>query len=660
MSIKKKWILQDYDENLVKHISDKFNISPVVAKIIINRGVTSDEDVYNFINVSKKQFFDPFLLENMNLAVECIKASISANEKIAVYGDYDVDGITSTYILYDYLRSENANAMYYIPDRAEEGYGINNKAIDFLYECGVKLIISVDVGITAVNEVEYASSKGIKVVITDHHTPTAIIPDAEAVINPKLPGCKYPNANLAGVGVAFKLIYALSACDDKVIDKYCEMACIGTIADMVPLMGENRFIAWYGLKKLSTTSNVGLKALMNVSGIDASNITSSNISFAIAPRLNAAGRIASATTSVNLFLSETIDDAAKIAENLDNGNKIRQNKEQSILDEAIEIIEKHKLYNNKVIVVAKEGWHHGIIGIVSSKITEKYYKPSAVISINEDGSGKASGRSVSGFNLFDALASCDDILDKFGGHELAAGFSLKADFIDVFNQRINSYADGVMTDDILTPKLKIDVRLEAEDITLEMANNLKLLEPHGIGNRSPLACINAATVSDIRIHKYGKHAFVSFEKSRHKFVSPAFNMADEVSSFSQGDEISLAGTININNYRGVDSVQFITKDIAPMKSSLFGVDNMRCVYMCIRDFLNTGSNTFTLSEFSDALKHRFGCKFGYIRLKKSIEVLVELGIISCVYNYDKITVYKEINFNSKCDIESSHIFNEID
>ena len=369
----KKWSVLNKNDELSNRLSEKFNISPLLANLIINRGIKDDESVRCFIESTDcSQFADPFLLSGVKEAVERIMTAIENNETIAVYGDYDVDGITSTYILYDYITSLGAKTYFYIPDRAEEGYGVNCQAIDKLAGLGVNLIVTVDVGITAVNEVSYASEKNIDFIITDHHTPKDEIPNAIAVINPKLGLDNYPNRNLAGVGVAFKLAYALSGCSRDVLDKYSQAAAIGTIADMVPLTGENRFIAAYGIKMLSTTDNPGLSALMEIASIDKSQINSTNVSFAIAPRLNAAGRIASAVSSVELFLETDSSKAQEIAKYLDEGNKLRQKEEQQIIEEAIVIIEENKLYNDNVIIVAKENWHHGVIGIVSSKITEKY------------------------------------------------------------------------------------------------------------------------------------------------------------------------------------------------------------------------------------------------------------------------------------------------
>jgi len=656
LSINKKWINSAHPQELIKHICSKFNISPVFAKILLNRSIESDDEINAFINTDESQFLNPMNMLNMDIAVNCIKKSVDAGEKIAIYGDYDVDGITSTYILYDYVKSLGADVIFYIPDRETEGYGLNLNAIDYLSKEDVKLIITVDVGITAVNEVEYAKEKGIKTVITDHHTPPSVLPDADAVVNPKIPGSEYKNKNLAGVGVAFKLVYALSGCNKHILEKYCEIAAIGTIADMVPLIGENRFIAKFGLDKLSSTNNEGIKALINVSGIDDECITSANISFAIAPRLNAAGRIASAKTSVELLFAKDKDEAMRIASLLDDENKLRQQIEQEILDQAIAIIETKKYYNDKVIVVENIGWHHGIIGIVSSKITEKYHKPSAVISVNTDGSAKASGRSIKGFNLFDALCECENILEKYGGHELAAGFSLDSNRIDEFRKKINDYANSIITDEMLIPTIEIDAEIEASDINLKTANELKLLEPHGIGNKTPVLALYNSFIKKIRIHKSKKHAFLSYTKSSKNFESPAFNMAEDVCNFSYGDHVSIAGTIGINSYRGCDSAQFVVKDINVCPQSKLNVDNMRSVYRCIKDFIENGKSVFMLNELATHLIKNYGCSIGTTRLKIALDILQELDIINIKEQYNTITAKKGINFSAKCNLESSIIF----
>lgn len=652
---KKKWIILDCDKDKLKRISEKFNISPLIASVILNRGIYSDDEIAHYISKDDSLFFDPFLLTDMHKAVDFIKKAVLSDTKIAVYGDYDVDGITSTYIVYDYLKSLGADVIYYIPDRADEGYGINTGAITFLKEKGVGLIITVDVGVTAVEEAKFAKENGIDIIITDHHTPKDILPDAVAVINPKTDGNKYPNKDLAGVGVAYKLLYALSGCDKKIMEKYSGAAAIGTIADMVSLQGENRFIASYGLDRLKSTENTGLLSLMEVSGIEKTHITSSNISFGIAPRLNAAGRIASASLSVELFLEKDKIKAMEIASKLDEDNKNRQATEQEIMNEAEEIIQKEKLYEDDVIVVAKKGWHHGVIGIVSSKITEKYYRPSTVISINDDGSAKASGRSIAGFNLFDALSACGGCLTKFGGHSLAAGFSLDKDKIEIFRKEINKYAKEVMTGDILTPKITIDALVSPEDISCSTAEELSILEPFGIGNKTPVFCVENALVSSVRTHKSGKHIFMTLEKSKKHFDAPAFNMGDELNGIIPGEKISVAGMININTFRGIDNVQFVVRDYKECDKGYINEESLRCVFKIIKSYVTRNIFKIKLSDLREKINLE-GHNMGISKIKTSLNIFKELELLVTKIENDTLSVTRGNNFYSKCNLDDSKIY----
>ncbi len=655
MTTSKKWIVLDCDKDKISQISKQYNISPLIASVILGRGITADEEIARYISKDEALFFDPFLLKDMDKAVEYIKSAVSLGKKIAIYGDYDVDGITSTYIMYDYLQSAGADVIYYIPDRADEGYGVNSEAILQLKKKNVDLIITVDVGITAVEETKFAKENGIDIIITDHHTPKDILPAAAAVINPKTEGNIYPNKELAGVGVAYKLVYALSGCDKKVMIKYSEAAAIGTIADMVPLMGENRFIAASGLDALKTTENVGISALMEASGLEKSQLTSANVSFGIAPRLNAAGRISSAQVSVELFLEKNKAKAAEIAAKLDEANKLRQEEERSILEEAEEIIQRNKLYENDVIVVAKKGWHHGVIGIVSSKITEKYYRPSAVISINEDGTAKASGRSISGFNLFDALSRCSDSLLKFGGHSLAAGFSLEEKNIADFEHAINIYAHSVMTRETLTPKLIVDAVISPEDINCSTAAELDILEPFGIGNRTPVFAVEDVAVTQCRNHKSGKHTFLTLEKGRSRFDAPAFNMAERAGKLSLTERISVAGFININTFRGVDNIQFVVKDIKECDSSCLDDNKLRCVFVCIKNYVSKNTFRFSLGELKDKLAEA-NCSLGITKIKTAFEIFRELDLVIAQLEGESVSIKRGKNFYSKCNLEDSEVY----
>ena len=656
----KEWIINSQDESLVQHISNKFNISTTTASLIINRGYIKDEEIDSYLNISEKNFYDPFLLKGMYEAVNHIKDSVLRNDKIAIYGDYDVDGITSTYILYDYLKSINADVIFYIPDRMDEGYGLNISAIDKLKAENVRLIITVDVGITAINEVNYASYLGINVIITDHHTPQETLPNAISVINPKISDSKYPNKNLAGVGVAYKLAYALSNCDKNIMRKYSQAACIGTIADMVPLTDENRFIASYGLECIKSTENLGLNALIDISSLNKKEINSSSISFSIAPRLNAAGRIASATSSVELFVTNSEDIAKNIAQYLDNGNKNRQIKEQLIMEKAIQTIENEKLYEDKIIVVSGKNWHHGIIGIVSSKITEKYYKPSCVISTADNiDIAKASGRSIPGFSLFDALTHVSDTLTKYGGHELAAGFSLKTDNINIFREKINRYADENITDDILKPKLSIDAVISIENLTNSLAHELQLLEPYGTGNKAPVLMIKNSLINNLKLSKNSKHVFLTLTDNQNYIDSPGFNMPELSEDFHPGDMVDIAGTVNINKFRGTENTQLFIKDIKTSENSKYTIENLRCVFKCIKYLIDNNIPSLKLYELSSIIRKNYRLYLSNKKLINIINIFNEVQITSCTFQADTLNINKGFLYDKKCLIENSQLYQNL-
>ncbi len=652
MAKSKVWQLKSYDSSLVAQTADKFNIPTLLAQVLVGRGYVSYDEIDRILNTDEKCFYNPFLLDGMQDAVNKIKTAISQNKIIAIYGDYDVDGITSTYIVYSYLKSCDARVMYYIPDRATEGYGINKAALDALKQQGVELIITVDVGITATEEIHYAKSLGIQTIVTDHHNVKGELPDCVAVINPKRLDNKYPCDFLAGVGVAFKLVYALSDMDKSVRDKYIDIAAIGTVADMVPLKDENRYIVKYGLERLKNTQNIGLKALFDVSGISTQKVSTSQVGFGIAPRLNAAGRLASAKTGVNLLLQESYDDAVIIARELDEGNRMRQDEEQRILGEAIKIINEKKLYENNIIIVASKNWHHGVIGIVSSKITEMYYKPSAVISINGDGTAKASGRSIKGFNLFDALTHTGDLLLKYGGHELAAGFSLMAENIDLFSRKINEYSIPIMTEDVLTPKLSLDGKISISDIDATIIEQLEKLEPCGIGNPSPVFAIDDLTVKSIRILKNDKHAFLNAEKNCMHLDCPAFNLAGSLKKFSYGDKISIAGTLGLNTYKGITNPQFVMKDFKISDKFSLTHSTLKRVFLTVKKYTMYTKCVVKVQKIAQGA----GCSV--LTVLTSLEVFSELGIVKYRYNEDngELVISKGINFSKKTSLESSKTF----
>ena len=565
--LKKTWILKQFDKNRVVEISKTFKVSPLTAIIMYNRGIREDEDIRKFLARELSALHDPFLMKDMDKAVERIMKAVSSGEKITIYGDYDVDGITSIAILYKQLTKMGVEAGFYVPDRMVEGYGVNRDALDKIKADGTKLIITVDTGITAVEEAEYAKSIGLDFIITDHHECKEKIPDVYAAIDPKRKDCPYPFKSLAGVGVVFKLIQALVPNEplETLMDEYADLMCLGTVADISPLIDENRVIVTEGLKKFKTTKNVGLKALIDVS-TNGKTITTSTIGYTIAPRINASGRLGCASTSVELFLTDDKEKAAELAESLCHENTLRQQTEQKMFKEALKYIEEHpEIENDDIIVIPHENWHHGIVGIVSSKITEKYYKPSILFAVDGD-SAKGSGRSVNGFNLFGALEDSSDLLEKFGGHELAAGLTIKPENIEKFRKKINAFAKGATKNLNRVPEISLDAQIKVTYITLDTVHDINRLQPFGVNNPTP-----AFSVRDIKIHRIstmsdGKHLRMTLYKDGKYLDAVGFGMGEYYNMFEEGDFVDVAFALDINDYKGFQNVQLILKDMRKTES----------------------------------------------------------------------------------------------
>jgi len=546
----------------IKRISETFKIAPVIATILLNRGITEPD---TFITPSENSLLDPFLMLGMEKGTERILKAISDGEKIAIYGDYDVDGITSTAIMVKFLQSHKADVIYYIPDRHEEGYGINMDAIDKIHAQGVSLLITVDCGITAVKEIAYAKELGIDTIITDHHECKEETPDAYCLINPKQPGCQYPFKRLAGVGVAFKLLQALTLKMHfhmrELIDEYIDLVAIGTIADVMPLVGENRIIVKRGLELLKYTSNRGIRALSDIAEINLSDVQTGTIGFMLAPRINAAGRMGDPRCAVELLLSKDDMSAKRYAEILNDKNRERQEIEISILEDALNMIDDNPSYKSDfVIVLEHEGWHHGIIGIVASKISERFNKPCILISTG-DGNGKGSGRSIRNFNLFKALENSAHLMQKFGGHDLAAGLSIKQENIERFRKEINEYAKEHLTEDDFIPILYVDSELPAPYINMSSAEKLSILEPYGMGNACPIFYAKDLSVSQIRPLSEGKHIKIILSSGDNIIETVGFNMGELIELISVDDKIDIAFNIDINIYRGARQLQVLLKDV---------------------------------------------------------------------------------------------------
>ena len=476
----KIWKVKEIENNKVKEYVQKFDISEVLAKLLLAKNISEDK-VATYLNPTLDMLYDPFLLEDMDKMIKRIIKAKENNEKVAIYGDYDVDGITSITLMYSFLKEIGMDVIYYLPDRQEEGYGLNTQALERLKNSGISLIITVDCGISAINEVEYANSIGLDLLITDHHECSEILPNAYSIVNPKRPDSKYPFNSLAGVGVAFKVLTALAKSlnmSDEAYLKYLDIVAVGTIADIVPLVDENRIITKNGLDMLKNTKNEGLKALMKVARI--TNVDSDNVSFGLAPRINASGRMADATVAVKMLLSTNEVEAFKYAKVLDEQNILRQEVEKQIYDEAVERIEKEELYKKKTLVIQGENWHQGVIGIVASKLTEKYLKPVILLSYDEN-KAKGSGRIPQGISLYDALTKCSDVLTAFGGHELAAGLTLDTNKIEEFKERFEQVITEMKPEDFVST-IDIDLELKKKDITFDAINQIEALAPFGQKN----------------------------------------------------------------------------------------------------------------------------------------------------------------------------------
>lgn len=570
----KRWELKKLDasDEQISDIASKLRIRPLTAKLLALRGYTSPESAKSFLKKETVLFHDPFLMPDMEKACDRILEAVESCESIMIYGDYDVDGVTSVSSLYLYLQSLYADVEYYIPRRDKEGYGVNRAAIEHFAQAGVSLIITVDTGVTAVEEVKYASELGVDIVITDHHECPAVLPDAVAVVNPRRKDSIYPFDELAGVGVVFKLISALERIrmgrygnDDYlrlVCKDYVDLAALGTIADVMPLVDENRLIVALGLNSIKETSRPGLIALINESmGKNQSpTINSSVIGFTLAPRINAAGRMDCADCAVELLTTDSKHEAESIAALLCETNVARQKEENSIAKEAYARIDSSPdIANDLVIVLEAEGWHHGVIGIVASRITEKYNKPCILIS-SEDGIGKGSGRSVPGINLVDALASCSDILIKYGGHELAAGLSIESKNTDELRRRINLYAKEKTGGTIAPAVISVDLELEGADITIKQAIELEKLEPFGSENPVPIFLVKDAVLESITSIGQGRHTRMTLNKDGTYFPALAFGVCADELDLTPGDHLDFIGNLNFNQFRGQGSVQLVLRD----------------------------------------------------------------------------------------------------
>ncbi|TKC20054.1 single-stranded-DNA-specific exonuclease RecJ [Robertmurraya kyonggiensis] len=574
---KTRWICEPVDVEKKEKLAEELSITPLVASLLVKRGIDSPEDANSFLFEKELEFHDPFILLGMDIAVSRIKEAITNNEPILIFGDYDADGVTSTSVMMITLRELGANVQYYIPNRFTEGYGPNEQAFRYAADNGVRLIITVDTGIAAVHEAQVAKELGLDLIITDHHEPGPELPEAIAIIHPKLEDSPYPFRELAGVGVAFKLAHALLG---KVPEHLLEFAAIGTIADLVPLKDENRLIAKRGIRALQKSENHGLKALLKLAGTDISTANEETIGFALGPRINAAGRLDSADIAVELLLTEDASEAETIAEEIDALNKERQAIVTEMAEEAIkEVEENFPIEENPVIVVGKAGWNAGVIGIVASKLVDRFYRPAIVLSYDEEkGLAKGSARSIAGFDLFQNLSTCREILPHFGGHPMAAGMTLKIEDVPLLRSRLNQLAGEQLTEDDFIPVTKLDSEVDLRDVNLAAIEEMQMLAPFGMHNPKPRVLIKEANIAQIKkIGADQNHLKLMLEDQGNTLDGVGFGLGALVDEVSSHSKLAAIGELAINEWNNIRKPQIFLQDLAVHEWQLFDYRGLKRV-----------------------------------------------------------------------------------
>ncbi|MBO5066623.1 MAG: single-stranded-DNA-specific exonuclease RecJ [Clostridia bacterium] len=670
---RKKWVVSPCDRELAADIAENCGIEPFAALLLCSRGLTDEFEVESFL--FDTELIDPFTLPDMEIACERVHKAVDSGERITVFGDYDADGVTSTALMYSFLSSRGAVVDYYIPDRADEGYGMNNRAIDSLKERGTGLIVTVDNGISAIDEIEYAKSLGIDVVVTDHHKVGEVLPDAVAVVDPHREDSVCEFSEWAGVGVAFKFICAFD--NDfgyDLLEEYGDLVALGTVADIVSLRSENRIIVRSGLAFINAglhdgTLRTGMKALIEACD-NSGAINSTGLAFRLSPRINAAGRLGSAERALKLLLSEDEEEARLIAEEISQLNSQRQSTEGAITEEAIKIIENNDdIKYRKVIVVSGDGWHQGVIGIVASRVAEKYGKPCIVISENDNVS-RGSGRSIEGFSLYDALSYCSGTLVQYGGHVLAAGLSIDKDKIPEFRDKINEYAETL---EPIVGVLHIDCKLNPAGIDVDMVSSLQILEPYGAENPQPLFGLYGMYVSGIQSVGNGKHTRLSLKKNGISLSAIMFSVAPEALPYVTGDKVDAAVKLSENEYMGKTQVSVQVKDI---RLSGYDEDKIIASERLYEDFCK-GKEDFTpfmgkiivdRAFCGDVYRYiknnggwRYSSEFLCYRLGLSEERLADCNIALDVLSELGIIILKEGKYilpseNIKVSLENSSVF----
>lgn len=565
-----RWKIQETSEETAKRLSQELDIPLLIANLLAIRGIDSIEKAQAFLKTDTNQFHDPFLLDGMKESVDRIHKAVESKEKILIFGDYDADGVSSTTVMYYALKELGADFDYYIPNRFTEGYGPNEPALRKAKDDGYTLVVTVDTGISAVHEAAVAKEIGLDFIITDHHEAPPVLPEAYSIINPKKPGCTYPFSGLAGVGVAFKVAHALHGNPPMHLLDY---ACIGTIADLVPLVDENRIIAKLGIEALSKTDKIGLQELLKVAGLYEKELTAEDVGFAVGPRVNAAGRLGSAMPVVELFTSKDRDQSAMLAEEIDSVNKERQTIVNEITKEAIAMVEESfPPEENEVLVLAKEGWNPGVIGIVASRLVEKFYRPTIVLCLDpEKGTAKGSARSIQGFDMFENLSESRDILPHFGGHPMAAGMTLALDDVGNLRERLVKQAKEILKPEDFLPVTMIDLTASLDEISLDTVEMLSTLAPFGIGNPSPRVLIDQVPIREMKkIGSQSNHLKLQVGNGKMSVLDcigfQKGHLLDEMTPYSM---LSLVGQIQLNEWNGYRKPQMLLEDLSVSHFQLF-------------------------------------------------------------------------------------------
>lgn len=661
----KKWVVKETNRELAKQLANECDIEPILALIASGRGLTDPADLEQFF-CDEPNFCDIYSLADIMHAADIVNMFIEEHKKIAIFGDYDCDGVTATAILYKYLKSRSADCIYYIPDRFNEGYGMNCKAVEYLKSLGVDLIITVDNGIACLEEIDLANSLGMTVVVTDHHLPGEKLPNAAAVVDPYRIDCPSEFKMVCGAEVAFMLICVMEGKEpEELLYEFADILTIAIIADLMPLTYENRSIVKCGINKIKTDTIVGISALLNVSGVKISDVTAERVAFSICPRINAAGRMGSAKIAVELLCETDMLKALKIANEIDEYNANRQQTEKTIFAEAVAQIEADNLQNDRVIVVCGENWHHGVVGIVASRICEHYGAPAIVLSC-EDDIAHGSGRSFEGFSLFDAVNSCKDLLEKFGGHSLACGITIFSDRIDEFREKINDYANSL---EYVPPILTLDCKLNPQALTIDLSESLKQLRPFGFQNQVPVFGIFGVTLQRITPLSNNRHLKLLFTKDKNSFQALLFGVSTDTFCFDIGDTLDLAVTVETNNYNGYESVSVQIKGIRMSKTD---EDELFSSLYNYRSFVNAlpynaevitptreqvGEVYRYITEngvLQDKVIYHFITSLNFGKTRVSLDVLQDLNLI---YKKDN-KYYKNIN-SQKTNLVNSSIYQKL-